>query len=497
MADPNDPIKHIVLVMLENASCDRYLGCLTDTILPNFDGIRSANPGTNFYNSKTYVQVPTIEKQVQWDPGHEQVDVLAQLANDNGGFVSRYASTWPKATAQELQQIMSYFPMDFLPAHHMLARSFRPCDRWFSSLPGPTWPNRFFALSGTSNGLVKMPSGIKNLRMAYSETQPTIFTRLAEAGKTFKIFYHDFPSSCILLQNLINTSVRNQYVPFTEQFESLTSGPEAKFPEFSFVEARYYGDNQNDDHPPHNVMKGQKLIADVYNAVRQNSELWKSTLIVLLHDEHGGFYDHVVPPMGAPPPAPAKKGDEYGFQQFGVRVPAILISPWVDHGTEKTQFDHTSLLKYLKDKWNLGDLGDRANSPSTNSIKTALNFTRPARDDTPGKIAVTPEQLISPHPSWELSATGHHYACDLFISLLSDDAGTEFLSELANDNSKTKISWRLLAKVSLKFLAMLVVDYIQGMREEDAAKATRNSARETARNILVKKIFINAEKATK
>jgi Phosphoesterase family len=78
--------------------------------------------------------------------------------------------------------------------------------------------------------------------------------------------------------------------------------------------------------------------------------------LVVLYDEHGGFYDHVVPPATIPPDHHV---EEYGFRQFGVRVPAILVSPYVKKEVIHTQFDHTSLLKYLSEKWFLGPLGAR------------------------------------------------------------------------------------------------------------------------------------------
>jgi len=104
------------------------------------------------------------------------------------------------------------------------------------------------------------------------------------------------------------------------------------------------------------LLEGERLIADVYNSLRRNEALWKTSLLVVLYDEHGGFYDHVTPPDTVPPDHHV---EEYGFNQLGVRVPAILVSPFVKKGVIHTQFDHTSLLKYLSDKWGLGPLGAR------------------------------------------------------------------------------------------------------------------------------------------
>jgi phospholipase C len=135
------------------------------------------------------------------------------------------------------------------------------------------------------------------------------------------------------------------------------AGDVKAFPKFSFIEPAYYQPGASDDHPPHDVFEGERLIADVYNAIRRNDALWKTSLLVVLYDEHGGFYDHVVPPAAVPPDHHV---EEYTFDRLGVRVPAILVSPFVKPSVIHTVFDHTSLLKYLSDKWGLGPLGERA-----------------------------------------------------------------------------------------------------------------------------------------
>jgi phospholipase C len=137
----------------------------------------------------------------------------------------------------------------------------------------------------------------------------------------------------------------------------------------------------NDAHPPHDIIGADGLVASVYNAIRKNDKLWNSTLLVLLCDEHGGFYDHVVPPAAIPPD---HHSEEYDFTRYGVRVPALLISPYVSNAVFSDLLDHTSLLKYLQDKWGLNDLGDR--TAKANTFKGAINFGAAARTDTPLRI---------------------------------------------------------------------------------------------------------------
>jgi hypothetical protein len=161
-------------------------------------------------------------------------------------------------------------------------------------------------------------------------------------------------------------------------------------------------------------MKAQKLIAHVYNSIRANDALWKSTLLVIFYDEHGGFYDHVVPPAAVPPD---EHHEEYTFAQLGIRVPALLVSPWVGHGVEKTQFDHTSLLKYLTEKWDLGPLGAR--TAAANSIGISVNQTAP-RDNATVRIELTPDQLSPPDADLEEKAEGFMSAHHTALQVISD-----------------------------------------------------------------------------
>jgi phospholipase C len=298
---------------------------------------------------------------------------------------------------------------------HSLARDFTVCHRWYAAVPGPTWPNRFFALSGTSLGRILMPVGVTDLGAYFQQTQDTLFDRLNQAGITWKSYFYDFPSSWILLRNLLPENLAH-YRMIDEFFEDVRD--EKSFPDFVFLEPKYFGADENDDHPPHNVMKGEKVIADVYNAIRSNPDLWNSSLLVIFFDEHGGFYDHVTPPGAV---APDDHQAEYAFDHLGVRVPALLISPWVSRRVEDTQFDHTSLLKYLIDKWDLEPLGRRA--AAATSIAIALRESQP-RTDTIPFIRVSYTQLMPPNPELETRDDSiHHDALRLFAQHLQDQMG--------------------------------------------------------------------------
>ena len=156
-------------------------------------------------------------------------------------------------------------------------------------------------------------------------------------------------------------------------------------PDYIFIEPNYFKGEQNDDHPPHATMRAQRLLASVYNALHWNRHIWDSTLLVVLYDEHGGFFDHISPP---PAPSPDQHHEEYTFDRFGVRVPALLISPWVDRGVVPTEFDHTSLLRYLTDKWGLEPLTNRVRD--ANTFANAIRTSGEPRVDTPESVPVPP-----------------------------------------------------------------------------------------------------------
>ena len=223
-----------------------------------------------------------------------------------------------------------------------------------------------------------MPEGISHPAV-HIYNQPTVFRRLSEQHVTWRVYYGDVPQSLVMTEQLTYPlSYRKM-----ERFAADTQDTHSSFPQYVFIEPSYFGANQNDQHPPTDIAHGEGLVAQIYNAIRRNEQLWQSTLFVLLYDEHGGFCDHVPPPATV---APDANTNGFAFDRLGVRVPAVLISPWVDAGVLSTVFDHTSLLKYLTDKWRLGPLGSRV--PRANSFADALSVRKTGRIDCPNSLAI-------------------------------------------------------------------------------------------------------------
>lgn len=404
-----DPISHIVILMLDNRSLDQMLGCMHQ-VVPGLEGIDITEvPPVCFNdchsNARRYYQLPDPKRCLDPSPSHEHKDTILQINNNKmDGFVNNYASV-PGAQESHYGDVMGYYPRGSLPIMHGLAESFLICDHWYSSMPGPTWPNRFFVHTGTCNGHVTMPSSAFNPDLPpCNQPQDTIYNRLEDKGISWKIYHDGMPQSLVLERLWTHVDHFHEMKSFWMD----VSGDEHSFPQYSFIEPCYRGAAENDQHPPADVMNGEALIANVYNAIRANEALWKSTLLVLVYDEHGGFFDHVPPPPAVPPD---NKTSEYAFDQYGVRVPAVLISCWLPAGKLSARFDHTSILKYAIDKWELQALTARVAAANT----FATSYLSQCRDDTPLHLDPPP---ISPTSQASESVNEHEQGLISFARYL-------------------------------------------------------------------------------
>lgn len=438
-AGESDPIRHVVVLMMENRSFDHLLGDATK-IYPDLEGIpQNGDKYSNFSSSgREYKQQDDATAKLNKDLPHEHEDVMKQLGEHTskpmGGFVDTYIQSGDidennESDRDQIQQVMSYFPFgdmpeqDSLPALHKLAREFLVCDHWFSSMPGPTWQNRFFVHSGTCKGHVLMPSRQQPQNMRLYD-QDTVYDRLNDADKTWRIYHDGMPQSIVMSHMWLKYGVSlltDSYAPMKNFYQDV-QGDANDFPEYAFIEPGYFAPDENDQHPPSDIACGDKLIADVYTALRNNEELWKSTLLIITYDEHGGFYDHVPPPATV---APDENVSEYNFARLGVRVPTILVSPWVKKGVCKTVFDHTSVLRYVCDKWNMPGLSKRMDASAgiyqANSFAAEL-LSKP-RTDIPKEIQ---HCTIAPIPRGRSAAVapldGAREALLCFLASLPEDA---------------------------------------------------------------------------
>jgi phospholipase C len=220
----------------------------------------------------------------------------------------------------------------------------------------------------------------------------TIYNSLTEAGLDWRIYFHDVPQSLAL--NQLRSTFQDHYRKFGRFAEDVKQG---NLPAYTFIEPRYFNflrRKSNDQHPPHDVRLGEHLIAAVYQALR-GSDLWSGSLLVILHDEHGGYFDHVPPPEAVNPDGKVSKDPRFNFRRLGPRVPAVLVSPYIERGTvDSTPYEHASLAATVKELWKLPDFltkRDRAANPlSTNGwlAKPRTNApTKLPRPPLPGAAA--------------------------------------------------------------------------------------------------------------
>ena len=341
-----DNLRHLVVLMMENRTFDHMLG-----------GLKAAHPGIDIwpagytnpdFNGKEIPPQPKAEYQGQLDPdpNHDFAPVNEQIFNggttpDMRGFISSFFKQ--RKNVKSSHRIMYYFKPEQLPVLSNLALEYVTFNRWFASIPGPTLCNRAFAHYGTSFGHVGM-------EMKYfGNPIKSIYERLHAAGRTTKLYYFDRASSTLELVNLLQD--QPQIFATYEQF--LADCHAGTLPDYSFVEPNYSDHDgliASDQHPDHHVAEGERFIASIYMAIKSNPALWANTALLVTYDEHGGIFDHVPPP--APDgvdgfEAPKEKtgtGQPFTFDRLGVRVPAILISPWVKKGLVVNEiFEHASI----------------------------------------------------------------------------------------------------------------------------------------------------------
>ncbi|MDD1015178.1 alkaline phosphatase family protein [Pseudomonas rubra] len=401
-------IKHVVVLMMENRSFDHLLGDYKH-LDPNCDGVDRKALLSNVLAPASGGQATTITQAAErpddfslWVPppyldiapglkregvdlGHEYEDVVKQLTDGHstsladpimGGFAQNaYEKARKDLKAHKVhalsiaQRAMSFVPFEANPAHDPLpaiqglARHFTVCDRWFCSVPGPTWPNRFFAMLGSSHGRVLMPgegtmlAGIKSLIAQFGKE--SIFSLLKANGHDARIY----SDGKVPLATLVKEGLRHSSI---EKFKEEVVANE--LPALAWIEPSYgllydtLGPN-NSHHPSEDLRVGDHFIGEVFNSLMVNPDVWKKTLFVLLYDEHGGFYDHVIPPQTLAPDTRSADVTWTGaapFTRLGVRVPAILASPWLQPGLvtwsdsiQNEHYDHTSLLAFLCDHFRL------------------------------------------------------------------------------------------------------------------------------------------------
>ena len=262
---------------------------------------------------------------------------------------------------EPVSSIMGYHTAAHLPMYDLLASQFAICDRWFASLPTDTWPNRLYGLTGGSGGVLDTPPDGKLISNPPGFTLTTIFEVLQSHGVDWINYFSDLPFA-LIFQNLARDAQYTQRMRSITQF--MNDAIQGNLPSVSWLDPNFTDvpdgtQFANDDHPPGDVTPGQLLVSQIYTALTKSPD-WTKTLLVVTYDEHGGFYDHVLPP-GTPLPVPPSEppltvpaapggppDDLLTLRRYGVRVPAFVVSPWTEPAfVSHETYDHTSIVSTI------------------------------------------------------------------------------------------------------------------------------------------------------
>ncbi len=376
------PFDHLVVVMMENHSFDNLFGDLgrtrTDVDALHFDGAgrpTNNNPGgsgkpgrvTAFPLGDT-AQAKKITQS--WRATHTQINAGAM-----DGFV---------ASAGGAREPMGYYTPEVLPFAYSLAAQFTIGDRWFCSMPGPTYPNRRFLMAGTAYGATT--TAVDTL-LDPPPAHGTIFDALSAHNIHWCDYFTDLPMTSVIPSIILKHA--GHHAPISKFFHDCQAGT---LPAVSFVDPGIGAlseigaplkslpsvvrgalevlgadfareDPAETQEDPQDMYWGEAWAAKLVGAVL-DSKAWERTLLVYIYDEHGGYFDHVAPPAAIAPDAIAPKltpGDPHGgYDIYGPRVPAVVVSPYAAAGrVTNTIHDHTSVLATIEAKWNLPALTDR------------------------------------------------------------------------------------------------------------------------------------------
>ena len=451
----NRSLDNVLGYLYEHGEETKTIGEVPDNFQENvFEGLHTGE----YFNEKTpggeKVFVSRIirrEKDFQVipsvDPHEEFSYVMDQIAPSDKTPMAGFLSNFSTVSGAIPEQIMKCYSPNSLPIINWLAKNFAVSDAYFSSIPSQTNSNRAFSITGNSIGYWShLSNNEKGARVnnewstdltgndgfdPFQFTEPTFFSLMPD--KDWRIYYsHLWPDATVT----IPIWGRKEFYPgnfaFTQDlFTDLTHKPKDNFqplaqfysdlengslPKVSYVEPAWLtngtkdyfkisGHNGTSYHPPADVAPGEQFLFELYNKLIKSPK-WEETLLIINFDEHGGTYDHITPGTATAPwegndgtPVPTHKENEFNFKQFGVRVPLILVSPWIDEKVvirspdKNYPFDHTSviasILEWLgisRESWQLGSRTVKAKT-----FWEALNLSK-ARTNIPVMPPPLPNQ---------------------------------------------------------------------------------------------------------
>ncbi len=387
-------VEHVVFLMQENRSFDHYFGSYpgvrgfddrSDGSMARFaqpwpGGTGGATTLLPFNLASATAQICSGNSSIpihDWAPQHESWD-----GGTNTQFVATHAQARYDGAAQG-PLVMGYFTRQQLGYYYALADAFTICDAYHCSVIGPTMPNRLYSYSafidpaGAHGGPVLETPGFASAKDAVGsvswDTMPEV---LSDKGVSWKVYqspgtsvgpiidealatgFNAFLYFSQYLAHPSSTLYRNAFLPsWPDEFTADVRAGTLPSVSWLLPPLAY------SEHPNSSPAAGEWFTSQVLDTLTSNPEVWSKTVVFLVYDENGGFFDHVVPPT--PPPgtpgeevatgeAHAEGGGVAGPIGLGFRVPMIVISPWSRGGyVNSDTFDHTSMLRFLETRFDV------------------------------------------------------------------------------------------------------------------------------------------------
>ncbi len=324
-------LEHLVIVMMENRSFDHMMH---ELIANRPDVEPSPAQYDEVFEGQVYSRDVTMLHALPHDPPHGGE---AHKLCERGEFVHSFFTSHPNSPFGA--EVLRYQPRAHVPFYEFLAENFCICDNWRSALPGHTWPNRLYSLSGSSEDTLDNPP--------MSRFKFYTLLSICDVLEAQQVPWAYFKQDCAFLELYRRWVTDHTRIQTREQFSAAIAAAQAggKFPTVSWVEPNISDFGRSlgsDDHPPMSVFRGQAFLADVYAQLCKLPT--KNWLLAITYDEGGGFYEHV-----GPEPAP---DDGTHTKRRGFRVPAFFVSPWIKpRSVCKTPFDHASLVRTVLDQF--------------------------------------------------------------------------------------------------------------------------------------------------
>jgi phospholipase C len=385
------PIDTIVIVMMENRSFDHYFQGLaaegrTDVDVAPAGASNLGVDGTPVPFARG-TQLCFADTNHSWDGTHQEI---------NGGKMDGFAVANDGTHEDPMlgppdflsgARAMAYYTRDDLPLMYWAADNFAIGDRYFASVPGPTFPNREYLYAATSFG-----ETTTSLAYLPKHVTTTVLDSLDSKGVSWGAYTDDDPSFFLFTSDARFPTYSKKQGKIADFTDAAAKGtlPHVVFIDPNLLEEGY---DDNDEHPPAVMKVGQNWLAGIVQSLIASPQ-WPHLAMFLLYDEHGGLYDHVPPPKACAPDSIAPilsddAGSPYGgFDEYGVRLPFVTFSPYAKRRyVSHKVFDHTSVLRFIEARFELPALTKRdANALAPWDVfdfSAAPNLTPPAVPSVP------------------------------------------------------------------------------------------------------------------